>query len=382
MRSRRDYGSGSIERRSSQQWRVTLELPRSRSDGQRVRRRFTVRGTKRDAQQALREALGDRDRGVLIVGDPPTLGEWLPQWLQQHATDRDLAETTVVRYERVIRLGLLPVLGHARLDELGPQHFIAYQTAESITPDNRTRGIKLVKRALADAVIAGVIGRNPAQSIRSQKVRRRAERRALSDDEVRVLLQTAAGTSYWTPLALAVTTGLRQGELLALTWDDMELDLQRFTVHRGLRVIPGRGVQIAPAKTKNAVRTIEVSERMTALLRKHRVTQQETRLRLGQRWQANDFVFPSGVGTVWSPSNFYRGYRAIVGRSGLDRPATITFHTLRHTAATQQIRVTKDIHLVSRRLGHSSAAFTMDTYGHLLPGTQRVAAEALDHVIG
>lgn len=104
-------------------------------------------------------------------------------------------------------------------------------------------------------------------------------------------------------------------------------------------------------------------------------------MRLGPAWSDEGLIFPSSIGTPWIPSNFYRGYRRIVEASDISEPETVVWHTLRHTAATQWIRAGVDLHVVSRRLGHASSAFTTDTYGHLYTGMQSQAAGALDHLI-
>ena len=104
-------------------------------------------------------------------------------------------------------------------------------------------------------------------------------------------------------------------------------------------------------------------------------------MRLGPSWSDGGLVFPSLVGTPWLPRNFYRGYKTLVLRSEIAKPDGVVWHTLRHTATTHWIKAGAELHVVSRRLGHASAAFTMDTYGHLLPGMQRQAAEAFDHLI-
>ena len=104
-------------------------------------------------------------------------------------------------------------------------------------------------------------------------------------------------------------------------------------------------------------------------------------MRRGPVWRNHDLVFPSRTGTPWEPHNFWRAFKRIAQRAEVDRPHEISPHTLRHTAATMWIQAGEDLHTISRRLGHSSAAFTMDRYGHLLPGMQTKAAEALDHLL-
>ena len=168
------------------------------------------------------------------------------------------------------------------------------------------------------------------------------------------------------PIRLTLATGLRQGELLALRWEDIDVGGAVLTVNRTLQVLPGTVVRMRPPKTRNAHRTIELSARTVALLRQHRQGQNHHRLR---------------VGSPWLPRNFYRGYRAHVAAAGISKPATVVWHTLRRTAATHWSKAGVEIHVVSRRLGHASAAFTMDTYGHMLAGMQRRAAEAFDRLI-
>jgi integrase len=154
---------------------------------------------------------------------------------------------------------------------------------------------------------------------------------------------------------------------MSLRWDDLDLDS---------RLLRCRGT-----KSQKSNRTIELSEVTVSMLRAHKREQLEWRLGLGVLWKDHGLVFPSRVGTRWFRSPFYRSYKRLVNGSGLDDPDSITWHTLRHTAASQWIRHGVDIFTVSRRLGHASASFTMDVYGHLLKGQQGEAARALDGLL-
>jgi integrase len=134
-------------------------------------------------------------------------------------------------------------------------------------------------------------------------------------------------------------------------------------------------------KTERSRRIIELSTATVHLLRTHRLAQAEHRLKVGAIWKDSGLVFPSLVGTPWLARDFLRGYRSILTKSKIQGSGGVDFHTLRHTAASQWIKYGVDIFTVSRRLGHASAAFTMNVYGHLLKGQQRQAAEALDHLL-
>ncbi|HUF54307.1 MAG TPA: site-specific integrase, partial [Dehalococcoidia bacterium] len=185
---------------------------------------------------------------------------------------------------------------------------------------------------------------------------------------------------YDVPIRLTLATGLRQGELLGLEWEDVDLDQRLLLVQRTMTYVAGQ-VIFGPPKTERSRRTIELSAAIAERLRAHRTAQTSCRLMLGPAWQDYDMVFPSSIGTPWLSRPFYRGYRKVLERSGIASLDTVNWHSLRHTAATQWLRLGVDVFSVSRRLGHSSASFTMDVYAHMLTGQQRQAAEALDHLL-
>jgi integrase len=210
------------------------------------------------------------------------------------------------------------------------------------------------------AVIGGWVILEPS------RVKQR-EQRALTEEEISTLLTAAEGTRFAAPIRFTLASGLRQSELLALKWTDVDFD--------------GCLAHVRGTKTAKSRRAVELSAVTITTLRTHRRQQARTRLRRGSAWQDHGLVFPSTAGTPWFKRMFYRDYRAVVDRSGIMSPATVTWHTLRHTAATQWLRHGADVFSVSRRLGHASAAFTMDVYGHLLKGQQQQAAEALDTLL-
>ena len=384
-RGPRSAGTGSIESRGENRWRVTVF--RGRNGQREVQRyRLTVVGTRKEAEQALRTELAKRDRGIDVTPQRVTIAEWLTRWLEAHATTRDLEESTRVRYERVIRRQLVPALGHRTLQSLRPVHVQEFYAQSSLSVSARRRSHVVLSRALDDAVRAQLLALNPAHGVSPPSERRQRDRldeqRALDDGELRALLDQARGTAHEAPLRLTLATGLRQGELLALRWSDLDLEAGTLTVARNAQILAASGVLFRPPKTRNARRTLEISPATITLLRLHRAQQHEHRLRLGRAWADGDLVFPSAIGTPWFPRNFYRGYKRLVERSGIARPQEVVWHTLRHTAATHWIKAGVDIHIVSRRLGHASAAFTMDTYGHLLSGMQKRASEVMDHLLG
>lgn len=380
---RRDYGGGGLQERAPGRWRIEVELLPDPVTGKRRRRRFAIEGTKRDAQAALREALAERDTGGV---DPSriTAGEWLTRWLERRVDDNAISPRVAENYHAILTKRVIPSVGAVRLQDLRTEHIIALkgEFADELAPATVKKALGLVKQGLEAAVTAQMLVRNPATAVPSPSlVASTRERRALNETEITQLLQAAQSTRYDVPIRFSTATGIRQAELLGATWEAIDLERRTFEVRRSLAQTRG-GFTMRRPKTRNSRRTIELSDSTVALLRRHRSAQLEERLRLGSVWEEHDLLFPGQTGAPQFRQSFYRSYRRVVERAELEASETVNWHTLRHSAASLWLRAGVDVFTVSRRLGHASASFTMDQYGHLLAGQQRAAAEALDHLLG
>lgn len=376
MAARRDHGSGTLVSRGDDRWLLRIDYGRDPLTRKRVRRSYAVSGSKAVAQRRMRELLAERDAGAAIP-TRLTVGAWLTRWLELHHADHRIGEQARLRYQGILNGHIIPYIGRLELADLRPTH-IAQLKERWLSRGKRGgdaplssasvyKHLVVLRRALAEAVRLGLLSRNPADAVSKPSMVKRHEQRALNEEEIALLLASASGTRFDAPIRFTLAAGLREGELLALKWDDVDLDRQV--------------AQVRGTKTANSRRTVELSAVTVATLRTHRQHQNRARLRKGPAWQEHGLVFPSTAGTPWFKRMFYRDYRVVVDRAGIDEPSTVTFHTLRHTAATQWLRHGADVFSVSRRLGHASAAFTMDVYGHLLRGQQRQAAEALDGLL-
>ena len=370
--ARRDYGSGSIEKRGDKRWRVSVELPPNARSGKRQRRRFTISGTKRDAQQALRAALNERDHGGV---DPTrlTTGEWLARWLDRRIADGAIGPRVSENYRTICRSRLGPAIGSVRLQDLRAEHVLELKDdlSRTLAPATVKKILGLLRQSLEAAVAAQLLVRNPASSVASPTLAGKTrERRALDESEIIRVLEIAEGTAYGVAIRFALSTGARQAELLGATWESIDLERGTYLVHQTLQHVGGE-FQMLPPKTRNSLRTIELSDATVALLRRHRAAQNAERLRLGGIWQDFDLVFPAADGRPQYRQSFYRGFRRIVGTAEIEATESVNWHSLRHTAASLWIKAGVDLFTVSRRLGHGSASFTMDVYGHLLSGQQR-----------
>jgi len=235
----------------------------------------------------------------------------------------------------------------------------------------------VLREALKHAELWQLIARNPADAVSPPRFPRR-EIPALSVEDTRRLLQQAEGTPWYAIIYLAVATGARLGELLALRWSDMDLDGGVMRIARTAQRITGRGLVYSTPKTPSSSRSVALSPETVRVLSEHRRSQLELRLVLGPAYEDSNLVFAWGNGHPLERGAVRSALKKIARSAGLTPPR---FHDLRHTAAT--LMLVSGVHpkIVSERLGHATIAITLDTYSHVLPDMQRDAANLLDAIL-
>lgn len=371
--------SGSSRKRATSTWELTIELGADPATGKRRRRTLTFRGTRRDAEKALTDALHQRDTGFDLRPEKLTVADYLDRWLRDYAL-HNVARSTYHRYHSIVERHLKPQLGALKLVDLRPAHIQAAYSeylSEGLAPRTVLQHHHILREALQQAVRWQLAYRNPADAVTPPRPERH-EIRALDPHEAARLLAAATGTPVEALITVALETGMRQGELLALTWSDLDLRAGTLHILRSSRYYPGEGIVTGPTKTHRARRQLSLAGPTVQQLREHRRLQNETRLSLGPVWQDHDLVFPGPTGEPLPARNLSRTFSTIVKRAELE---PLRFHDLRHTAATLMLRTGANPKTVSERLGHATVAFTLDTYAHVLPDMQRDAAEALSALI-
>ncbi len=334
-------------------------------------RRAAGAASLRIARPAYAMSLPERDPPRDPAADDPLVATYLDSWLRRQALR--VKESTFDLYRRDVDLHFTPALGTRRLGDVRPVDIDALLTRllESGHSPNTVRRLhRELRSAFQTATDLGLIEANPAQAVQPPTVRQR-EMRVLSVAESRRLLAAAADTPLHALLYTALETGARRGELLALRWADIDLPSRELRVRRTIREFAGRGIVELEPKTHRSRRAVALSADGVDVLRRHRVEQDERRLRLGARWRAHDLVFPSGIGTHWRPSNMRRAFQKLAGEAEIE---DVTFHTLRHTCASLMAMQGVPITSISAQLGHASSAITYAIYAHVLPGMQHEAA--------
>jgi integrase len=306
----------------------------------------------------------------------------LDRWLEDIVRPR-VKPATFRSYTLLARLYIKPALGSIRLTKLTPGDLQALYGALSkrgLSASTVSRVHAVMRSSLRHALDTGLVHRNVSQAARPPAVRRE-EMQVLDRDQARALLAAARGGRMEALLTLALATGMRQGELLGLRWEDVNLDTGTVRVVRQL----GTYGTFSNPKSRQSVRTVDINPSTVAALRAQKIRQLETRAILGQRYQSQDLVFctvrpwPEPAGSPLGYRNVDRELKALLSRAGLP---PIRFHDLRHTAATLMLLADTPLHVVSRRLGHASIVLTGNTYAHVLPSQGREVADRMEAILG
>jgi len=374
--------TGSLTRRPNGYWYLTLH-PRDPATGT-YRTKTLALGTQdeRQARERATALVADYLRGQpLPSADARTpLGDWLTEWLRdKEAQGRSGA--TIAQYRSIIRSRLVPGLGGVRLGQLTPDHIRRYLRKEAESPrqnagrkggdgrgtiSSRTVALEhaILRQALEAAVRLDILPRNPADRVDPPRVVNRPAHR-LSPDEVGRLLRATHGHRLHALWVLLFATGLRIGEALRLSWDDV--DLEAGTVH------------VRRSKTAAGVRTVPISREVTDALRAHRAAQLRERLAAGPLWGDGNLVFATRRGTPLSVGNVRRrDWRLALEAAGLP---PYRLHDARHTAGSMILEEAAEskagLRAAQDMLGHASASFMLARYAHSLPAAQREVAERI-----
>lgn len=327
------------------------------------------------------------DQGQAPITDRQTVAQFLNQWLADVVRPA-VRPKTYESYAQVARLYLVSALGKHQLAKLQPDHVQAMmntllttggQSRAGVSPRTVQYARAVLRKALNQALRWGKVSRNVATLVDPPKSVRH-EMQALTPEQATAFLTAAQGDWLEALYRVALSLGLRQGEILGLRWEDVDLDKERLSVRKQLQRLDGTP-QLVDLKTRQSRRTIALPSALVAALRTHRTRQKEARLLADERWQGEiwGLVFTSTIGTPLDPRNLTDRYKTLLTQASL--PA-IRFHDLRHSCASLLIAQGVPMEIVKETLGHAQISLTINTYVHLLPETQRQAADAMDRLFG
>jgi integrase len=369
----RGHGKGTIARRADSRWVAAISLESGK-------RKFYYGALQREVVDKLNTTLHDQQQGTLITARDQPFGTYLAKWLED-AVKPSVRAKTHESHARQVRVHIAPALGKIPLSKLTALHlqgFYQKMVGGGPAPSSVGRQHAIIHRALAKAERWRLVGRNVADLVDPPRADRK-EMAPLTPEQTSQFLEAARESRYYALFVLAVTSGMRQSELLGLTWRDVDFERGSVHIRQQLVYVPGAGFPFSEPKTAKGRQAIALPDLAIAALRQHRRCQVEEQLKAPE-WVDIDLVFANEVGKPEERGNLVRRHlHPILTRAGLPR---VRFHDLRHTAATLLLSLGSHPKVVQERLGHSTIAVTLDVYSHVLPTIQRDAVSKLDGLLG
>lgn len=392
MAGRSAKGTGTIRKKTVtrngkkyEYWEARYTEGADPGTGKQVQRSITGK-TQKEVAQKLKAATAAIDSGTYTAPSKQTLGQWLDAWIETYCGS--VKPRTLEIYKTDIRIHIKPALGAVRLEALTTQSIQAFYNALGKPTKDRPAGLspKSVKnihgvlhKALQQAVLIGCLRFNPTDACALPR-REKKELMPFDDVQISAFLKAIQGSRYETLFTVTLFTGMREGEVLGLMWDCVDFEAGTITVNKQLQLheaVGGGAYQLGSTKNGKG-RSITPAPSVMALLKRHRAAQAAQRLRAGKLWQDTGFVFTDELGYPFAKATVYRAFKRAAADIG--RPDA-RFHDLRHSYAVAAIRAGDDIKTVQETLGHATASFTLDVYGHVTKQMKEASAARMDAFI-
>ena len=375
---------GHIVKRGKDSYSVVISLGTDPATGKRRQQWVTTKGTKRDAERRLGEVLHQLDTGAFMRPGKISVADYLKKWLTDYAKP-NLAPRSVEGYQTIISQHLIPRLGAILLTQLKPEHIQNYyagcltsgrcDASGGLNPLTVRHHHMVLHKALQTAVEWGLIIRNPADGVKPPRGQPK-EMTTLTEDDMRIFLEAAKKTPYYALFYTALFTGMRRSEILALRWCDTDLLLCQISVTRTLHHLKDGSYVYRQPKSAKGRRSIALSPSTAVVFREHREKIEAERLFLGlPALQESDLVFAHYDGSPLRPNTVTRAWSNLAKKCGVKASR---FHDARHSHASLMLKQGVHPKVVQERLGHATIAVTLDTYSHVAPGLQELAAQRFD----
>ncbi len=369
---KRPRGEGGVTLRKDGRWQTSMTL-------ENRERKYFYGETQAEALEKLHTAQEQQRQGKLATGPQQTVKQFLEDWLY-NVHRQQVRRNTYRIYKNNLNTHILPAFGHVKLQKLS-----AYQIetlyarmlqkkykAETIRSVHRT-----LRKALSDAVRWKRLGYNPCNDVK-QPSAEKFETHPIMKEQAKILIEVAKGTLFETLIPMALTTAMREGELAALTWKDIDFEQKCLRVQQTVYFYPEEGLVSSEPKTESSKSQIMLPQFVIDSLLLQRERQAQARLKAGKKWQDLDLVFCNTTGGFLRQGyHFSIKFKQLLEKAGLP---DMRFHDLRHSAAT--ILITMGVHpkQIQELLRHSNITTTMNIYGHVFPSMQRKVMDDLDDI--
>lgn len=368
-----------ISKVSENKYRLFWEMGYSETTGKRKQRTETFNGSRKASEVRWRAVQAEIDRGIIVDPQNMRFGELLDRWVNDVLPISGVEKSTIETYRNRIRIHIRPALGHHKLSSLSPIHLQAFYK-KKLTEENLASATvnflhTLIKTVLGQAVSWDLVSRNVAKKVKPPKSSQ-DEMKVWTAAEASIFLDSMKEHRLYALFLLALTTGMRHGEVLGLRWQDVNFVNKEISVQKSLSPVG----KLGEPKTRASRRVISITQDVVIALQNHRKKMLEERLRLGPNYKGNtwDLVFVNKFGSLIYSVTTRIVMNRYIEKSGVSK---IRFHDLRHTSATLMLSKGINPKVVSERLGHTSVAFTMQKYAHVLPHMQQEAADILGELL-
>ena len=374
-------GAGTIRKRADSRWEARFTTGFDPASGKQVQKSIYGK-TQKEVREKLAQITTELDDGTYMEPTKDTVEEWLDTWLETYVK-YSVKPYTLDAYQRNCDNYIKPMLGKIRLAALNaPQIQRFYNgllTEKELSPKTVRNIHGVFHKALEQAVKLGMIRSNPTNLCDLPKVRRK-EIHPMEQEEITAFLKAIEGCKYELVYRVTLFTGMRQGEILGLTWDCVDFQHNALYVNKQLQKTKKVGGQYALAPTKSGrSRMITVAPSVMNLLKKQKSQQAQMQLLAGQDWKNPwDLVFTNELGGNLSHFTVYKTFKEIVKSMGLEQER---FHDLRHSYAVVSLESGDDIKTVQTNLGHATASFTLDVYGHISQKMRQQSADRMEQFI-
>lgn len=375
MTTKKANGSGTIRKRADGRWEGKYTLGYDPKTGKLIRK--SVYGkTQKEVRLALSKIVSEMDSGTYAEPSKMKVSQWLDEWLASYTMN--IKPATRSAYEEHIRVHIKPSLGDILLKQLSTRDIQQLYTnllkERELSPKTVRNIHGVLHRTLEQAKLLGYIRVNPADAAVTPRVEKK-QVETLDAEDIGKFLAAIRGTKYEYPLFVAVFTGLRQGELLGLTWDCVDFEHGMLLINKQHNRVKG-DTEFRFASLKNdKARVLTVADEVIDVLKLQKQRQESWAAALGNGWENPDnLVFTTEFGRYINNKILYQNFKRIA--KNLGKPG-LRFHDLRHTYAVNSLRAGDDIKTVQENLGHATASFTLSTYAHATPGMKRESAKRM-----
>lgn len=362
-------------RKRGKKWCIVVDLGRD-DNGKRKQKWISGFRTKREAEQELARVSNKINNGIFVEPSKISIREYMNWWLEFKKANVEIS--TLEQYEYIVRKHIIPAFGQYCLAVIQP--FQIQDIYNELLRDGLSKGtVKRIhytlKNAFKQAVKLRLVLRNPIDDVEPPRVVRR-ERNVLDGNQMVQLIEATKGkTIFYMPILLAMTTGMRRGEICALRWNDIEFEKAQLKVRETIVVAKGKLIFKGYPKTKKGRRIIDLPSFTVEELKHYKTEQNKHRLQIGPAFQNHGLVCARPDGQPLHPNSVSDAFRKIRKKVGF---LHVGYHDLRHSHTTQLLKQGINIKVVSERLGHANIATTLEIYAHVLPSMQEEAASAID----